>query len=169
MEEGGPVWSEKGGSSFGVIYREDDQAYCQFDSGKDFVSAGAVISAKSAVGFALGSAGAVIPFTVQSQRMEPWDNGTIPRPLFLRMGQQGQPYAGFAKFAGNSPDVPGRFIGGVNVIRDFWDQNFKRWSRQVFQASLTQDGNPDRYGFFQYTEAEGRSGPQPGAVCWPSL
>lgn len=115
------------------------------------------------------SSGRLVPFNVLTQRSESWDAGDVPRPVLLRVGQQGSPYAGFAKYAGNSPDVAGHFVGGVNMIRDFWDQSFLRWSRQVFRADLTHDGDPSFYGFFQCTEAEGRSGPQPGAVCWPSL
>jgi hypothetical protein len=183
MEEGGPVRATNGNSykTFKWIYQDNGQNDCEFlDSGFDMILGGNGSfqwTMSSRVNFG-PSHGHLVPFSVYSRRSDPLDKGLIVRPTHLRMGSQDDPRVGFSKYSGNSPDVPRPFIedvnelfiGGVNELRDYWDRKMHRWSRQAIsreQGHPAQD--PKYYKFFSYTESDGRSGPQPGAVNWPTL
>ena len=173
MEEGGPVWSKHGPSSWSLIYAEGGQNYPHFDTGQDSIAfAVGGISEKSSVTFANSSRGGVVPFVVQTQRSA---NGNIQYPLILGIGgaqsagnqwaKMVDPLIGFWKYSGNG-NKPGSYQGGgVNVMRDYWNPTLNRWSREVFDPWA----DPGYYGFFSYTESDGLDWPQPGAVCWPTL
>ena len=165
-EEGGPISSRLGNSpkSWKYIYVEANQAFSEFTGGLDMIlggAAGFAMTPTSLVNFG-PSSGVLVPFEIASQVS--FVEGFIGRPVKLRMGIQSEPYVGFTKYSGNTRSSS-FYVAGHSELRDFWDQSLKRWSRQVFQPQYGQN----YYKIFSYTESDGKGGPQPGAVCWPTV
>jgi hypothetical protein len=184
MEAGGPIWSQGANSpkSWSWIYMEQDQNLCQFDS-PDYIhgaanSFGITTSSNPQFG---PSAGYMLPFSVQPQRFETWDNPAtgILRPINLLVGDKRFPLehdwrAGFgynaagANAAGGTP-IAGHFTPGISTLRNFWDERYLRWIKQCFQDTPTSHQLYTFYDWMSYSEADGRTGPLPGAVCYPSI
>lgn len=177
MEEGGPLFSTGGVSArtWGHVYAESDQNFSRLESND------ILIGSAGNHGFTMSSnplfalfGGTVIPFKIQSRRSEPYDNRDVARPVQLFLGQYGDVgdggerwCCGFGKTAGYpSSDVPGDYVAGYALIDEFWDQTMLRWTRRAYEAQVA---NPSYYGFTQWSEADGKGGPQMGAVCFPSL